>query len=79
MATLSLRHAAVTCSRGPKGMKVWQLPFATPNYLYDDKITIFPMTPERYISLQFRLGRVWGGILLVMMTMMILPGPGDGV
>ena len=61
MATLSLRHAAVTCSRGPKGMKVWQLPFATPNYLYDDKITIFPMTPERYISLHFRLGRVWGG------------------
>ena len=30
---------------------------ATTNYLYDYKITIFSMTPERYIS--FLLG--WGG------------------
>ena len=25
MATLTLRRAAITCSRGPKGMKAWQL------------------------------------------------------
>ena len=59
MATLTLRRAAVTYSRGPKGMKAWQLLFATTIYLYDYKVTIFPMTPERYISLPFRLGG-WG-------------------
>ena len=59
MATLTLRRAAVTYSRGPKGMKAWQLLIATTIYLYDYKVTIFPMTPERYISLPFRLGG-WG-------------------
>ena len=32
------------------------------NYLYDYKITIFPMTPERYISLPFELGCFFGGL-----------------
>ena len=78
MATLTLRRAAVTHSRGPKGMKAWQLLFATTNYLYY-KITIFPMTPDRSISLPFRFSFLLGwGILLVMvvMMMMILSGPG---
>jgi len=61
MATLTLRRAAVTYSRGPKGMKAWQVFLATTNDLYDHKTTIFPMTPERYIELPFRLGGCWGG------------------
>ena len=152
MATLTLRRAAVTYSRGPKGMKAWQLllDWLTPaerarltraavgfcrdvqwvrtvarNTHTNTKrcynkgpvwlITIFLMTRERYISLPFhlgwrgfggvsclfliitcqilphdpwryislpyKLGGFWGGILLIhhhyIATMMILPGPGQ--
>ena len=87
MATLTLRRAAVTYSRDPKGMKAWQLllDWLTPaerarltraaNCLYDYKITIFPMTPERYISLPFTVGWGGGGVswLFLIITSRILP------
>ena len=74
MATLTLRRAAVTYSRGPKGMKAWQLwlDWLTPAEHLERYIsfphhklhaTFFPMTPDRYISLSFRLGDGFGGYL----------------
>jgi len=40
----------------------WKKVLATrPNKLHDYKLTIFPLTFERYISLPFRVG---GGILM---------------
>ena len=113
MATVTLRRAAATYSRGPKGMKARQLllDWLTPaewarltraavgvcrevqwvrtvarnthgnirrcynKLLYYCKITIFSMTPERYISLPFRLFFLVGGApcLFLIIACRILP------